>query len=159
MTEAKVVIRVRMTKPTKDGFAYLKQLICHCLSRAINAWPSFSTSLQPAHPFGSYGPSCSMLREPRPFWLCWWAVARVGLLANSRADVECTGRSWAAGCCLLFGTPLTHDSHSTSFPVFVTWISNKQSRVSRFNQQLNIVFLTWHIPCCPIQTVADIGYK
>ncbi len=110
-----------MYSPFKTAlqFLHLKHHMCHCRSKAINAWPSFNWSPQPAHSFGSYSPAFS-LRCTDSVWLCCWAVALVGLLAISLIgdDVFCTCGA-DDGWILLFGME-THFSHSTSLPVFVT---------------------------------------
>lgn len=110
-------------------FLQLKQLMCHCRSSAISACPSFSWSPHPAHAFGSYGPSIDWPRALVPFWLCWCAVARVGLLVISLAN------GWLCCCSdvvewiLLFAGIATQFSQITSLPVLVTYIFERKIRV------------------------------
>lgn len=90
----------------KNSF-YLKHQMCHCLSKAIRAWPSFSSAPHPAQLFGSI--SFGLVGFWRISLCCCCAVAFVGLAC-----------CWVIVFCLTVPPP-THFSHRISFPVFVTF--------------------------------------
>lgn len=88
---------------------YLKHQMCHCRSKAMSACPSFNSAPQPAQLLGSI--SLGLVGFWRISLCCCCAVALVGL------DCCCC----VTVLCLMGPPPVTHFSHKTSFPVFVTF--------------------------------------
>lgn len=97
---------------------YLKHQMCHCLSRAINAWPSINLSPHPPHLFRLISVGLAGFCSAGSLNCCN-VVSLVGLAFKPLLETCCNGWCWPVFCCCFAGASM-HFSHRISLPVLVT---------------------------------------